>query len=133
MEQVPAEEQKELENVMDSQNVNADSYSREYTQEEKARDAEMRKAYAGGTFPESELRQEKTADETLADVLYYAQDNSVFHLPERELTDEELLQIIDFQMGSGMGGSTRTSPVSTFIVVATRKNISCLLYTSRCV
>ena len=53
MEQVPAEEQKELENVMDSQTVNADTYSREYTQEEKARDAELRKAYAGGTFPES--------------------------------------------------------------------------------
>ena len=109
MEQVPAEEQKELENVMDSQTVNADTYSREYTQEEKARDAELRKAYAGGTFPESELRQEKTADETLADVLYYAQDNSVFHLPERELTDEELLQIIDFQTKRDYVLSQRTS------------------------
>lgn len=109
MEQVPVEEQKELENVMDSQAVNADSYSREYTQEEKARDAGLRKAYALGTFPESELRQEKTADGTLTDVLYYAQDNSVFHLPERELTDEELLQIIDFQTKRDYVLSQRTS------------------------
>ena len=42
-------------------------------------------------------------------MLYYAQDNSVFHLPERELTDEELLQIIDFQTKRDYVLSQRTS------------------------
>lgn len=50
--------------------------------ERMRRKTKWKEAYAGEHFPESELRQEKTADETLADVLYYAQDNSVFHLPE---------------------------------------------------
>lgn len=97
MEQVPEEELKEVESVMDGQMTDADSYSREYSQEEKAKYVELRKAYIQGTFPENELRQEKTADAALTDVLYYAQDTSVFYLPDRELTDEELLQIIDFQ------------------------------------
>ena len=98
MQRIPAEEIKEVESVMDSQEVNADSYSREYTQTEKERYGNLYRAYLQGTFPQGELRQEQTQKKERADSLYYARDTSTFYLPERELTDEELLQIIEFEM-----------------------------------
>lgn len=97
MQHIPGEEIKEVESVMDSQEVNADSYSREYTQTEKERYGNLYRAYLQGTFPQGELRQEQTQKKEAADSLYYARDTSTFCLPERELTDEELLQIIEFE------------------------------------
>ena len=55
MQHIPAEEIKEVESVMDSQEVNADSYSREYTQTEKERYGNLYRAYLQGTFPQGEL------------------------------------------------------------------------------
>lgn len=96
MEQVP---EKELDNIvkdLDKQANIKDIYSREYTDKEKDKMQSMSKAYNKGTFPEGEIRQEQTADKDMTDILYFAQDSSTFYLPERELTDEEILQIIDF-------------------------------------
>ena len=110
MQHIPAEEIKEVESVMDSQEVNADSYSREYTQTEKERYGNLYRAYLQGTFPQGELRQEQTQKKETADSLYYARDTSTFYLPERELTDEELLQIIEFETKRDYVLSERTEP-----------------------
>ena len=110
MQHIPGEEIKEVESVMDSQEVNADSYSREYTQTEKERYGNLYRAYLQGTFPQGELRQEQTQKKETADSLYYARDTSTFCLPERELTDEELLQIIEFETKRDYVLSERTEP-----------------------
>lgn len=97
MEKLPAKERLELLEMMDSQSVGADSYSRNYTAEEKSRMSELYKQYLQGVFPEEELPQVDSV-ETAKDLeLCYLTTTSSFYLPDRELTDEELLQIIDFE------------------------------------
>lgn len=96
MEQIPAEEMESIAQVTNEQEVNADTFSRQYTQEENERFRTLSQAYQEGTFPEKELTQEDTVNSALTDRLYYTKDTSTFYLPERALTDEELLEIIDF-------------------------------------
>lgn len=96
MEQIPEKEIKEITQVIDEQSVVADTFSRAYTKMEQERMQDLRRAYGEGTFPENELLQEKTINKDITEKLYYAQDTATFYLPDRELTDEELLQIIDF-------------------------------------
>lgn len=111
MEQVPAKELEEVESVMDAQEVNADTFSREYTDTEKERYGNLYRAYLQGTFPQGALKQEQSKTEGLEDMLYYAKDTSTFYLPGRELTDEELLQIIEFNTKRDYALEQRTQPV----------------------
>lgn len=97
MEQLPAKERLELLEMMDSQSVGADSYSRDYTAEEKSRMSELHKQYLQGVFPEKELPQVDSVEKAKDLELCYLTTTSSFYLPDRELTDEELLQIIDFE------------------------------------
>ena len=96
MEQIPEKEIKDITQVLDEQAVSADTFNREYTEKEQERMQKLKQAYSEGTFPENELLQEKTISKDMTEELYFAQDTSTFYLPDRELTDEELLQIIDF-------------------------------------
>lgn len=96
MEQIPEKEINDIVEVIDEQPVEADTYSREYSKMEEDKLKDLRNAYGEGTFPKNELLQEKTYNKDMTQELYFAQDTSTFYLPERELTDEELLQIIDF-------------------------------------
>lgn len=79
-----------------NQNAEADSYSRDYTEHEKSRMKELAKSYQEGTFPEEEILQTKSLEEAEGEEFYFLISESYFQLPERELTDEELLQIIDY-------------------------------------
>lgn len=97
MEKLPAKERLELLAMMDSQSVGADSYSRDYTAEEKSRMSELHKQYLQGVFPEDELPQVDSVEQAKDLELYYLTTTSSFYLPDRELTDDELLQIIDFE------------------------------------
>lgn len=97
MEQVPKEEVATILEAVDEAEVEADTYSRDYTDKEREKLKDLNKAYQQGTFPEGELRQETTRNSSITDAVYFAQDTSTFYLPERELTDEELLELIDFQ------------------------------------
>lgn len=97
MESMSNEEKTELLNEVDSQKVNAASYSRELTQEEKERERELNIAYhKEGRFPEGELVRVEDEGEVNKDVLCFNAETFTFYLPERDLTDEELLQIIDY-------------------------------------
>ena len=97
MESIPPKEIQEVLDLLRRQNSEAETYSREYSDEENKRRAELWRAYEDGTFPEKEIVQVDHAADVKEDELSYIKDSDTFYLPERELTDEELLEIIDFQ------------------------------------
>lgn len=77
--------------------VAADSYSRPLTDGEKNRLEELRQAYLEeGYFPKKELTMLDSPEKYKKGVAFYAQ-RSTFFLPEEEMTDEELLELIDFR------------------------------------
>lgn len=77
--------------------VAADSYSRPLTDGEKNRLEELRQAYLEeGYFPKRELVMLDSPEKYKKGVAFYAA-RSIFFLPEEEMTDEELLELIDFR------------------------------------
>lgn len=97
MESMSKEEKADLVDEVDTANVDASTYSREFTQEEKARKKELTIAYEkDGCFPEGELKRVEDESKVDKDTLCFVPETSHFYLPDRELTDEELLQIIDY-------------------------------------
>ena len=84
------------EDVQDA-SVDCDTYSREFTEDEKERINKLRTEYATeGRFPANELLQVERFEDIQTDKLVFAVDESTFYLPDRELTDEECLEWIDF-------------------------------------
>ena len=78
-------------------NVSADTYSRPMTESETARLEELRQAYLEqGYFPKKELTLINSPEKYKKGVAFYA-ERSTFFLPEKELTDEQLLELIDFK------------------------------------
>ena len=77
--------------------VSSDSYSRSLTENETGRLAELQQAYLEeGYFPKRELTLIDSPKKYKKGVAFYA-ERSTFFLPETELTDEELLELIDFR------------------------------------
>lgn len=97
MEAVPEEEMKGLNDMVQSQHVAADGFSREYSDSEKERSKALWKAYENGMFPEKVIAQAESAEAAPEGVLCYIRSTGVFNLPAQEMTDEEMLEIIDFQ------------------------------------
>lgn len=98
MESVPEEEMKGLNDMVQSQqDVLADGFSRAYSDSEKARNKALWQAYENGTFPENAITQVDSAEAAPEGTLCYIRTTGVFNLPAQEMTDEEILQIIDFQ------------------------------------
>lgn len=98
LEQIPAKELQDIRQMQNSQeNVQADGFSRKYSKTELERMECLEEAYQKGTFPKQTIRQTEKDGQIPDDSLWYDTDSGTFYLPERELTDEELLQIIDFQ------------------------------------
>lgn len=98
MESVPKEEMEGLNDMVQSQHgVLADGFSREYFDSEKERSKALWQAYKNGTFPEKVIVQADSAESAPEGALCYIRSTGVFNLPEQEMTDEEILEIIDFQ------------------------------------
>lgn len=97
MESVPREEMTSLNDMVQSQPVAADSFSREFTDKENGRIKELWREYKNGNFPENVIAQANTVEEAPEGTLCYIRAASLFNLPVEEMTDEEMLQIIDFQ------------------------------------
>lgn len=77
--------------------VAADSYSRPLTDGEKNRLEELRQVYLEeGYFPQKELAMLDSPEKYKKGVAFYAA-RSTFFLPEEEMTDEEMLELIDFR------------------------------------
>lgn len=97
MEAVPQLEMDEILDELDSAQVEADTYSRDLTSEEESRRSALHSEYLNGRFPEKELiKVSEESDIVDKDVLCFAAKTSYFNIPDRDLTDEELLQMIDF-------------------------------------
>ncbi len=96
MEEVPEEEMASIVDEANHSTANADSLSRPYTEEEKRRLKELASLYKKGTFPKGELARVDSVEEAERLGFCFLAPSSMFYLPDRELTDEEMLQIIDF-------------------------------------
>ena len=95
MEEVPKEEMTALIDDLQDQRVGEDGFTRAYTEEERKM-AELAQKYQEGTFPEGELVQTESIEEAERLGFCFLVSNSTFYLPDRELKEEEMLQIIDF-------------------------------------
>lgn len=96
MEAVPEEEMTAMVDDLYRQDVGGDSFSRAYTEEENRKMSELAQKYKEGTFPAGELARAESVEEAEKLGFCFLVSNSTFYLPDRELTEEELLQIIDF-------------------------------------
>ncbi|MDE5597005.1 MAG: hypothetical protein K2J04_04175, partial [Lachnospiraceae bacterium] len=96
MEAVPQEELDAIVEDVEMQQAEADQFSRAYTEKEESRMSELYGQYQSGTFPTGELMQVESIEEAGEGELYFLVPEGAFYLPDRELTDEELLEIIDF-------------------------------------
>ena len=96
MEQVPKEEMTALADDLQNQKVDRDGFTRAYTEEEERKMAELARKYQEGIFPEGELVQTESAEEAERLGFCFLVPGSMFYLLDRELTEEEMLQTIDF-------------------------------------
>ncbi|MCM1263203.1 MAG: hypothetical protein NC313_10825 [Butyrivibrio sp.] len=97
MESIPKEKVQETLDMIRAQDAVADGFSRVYSENEEERSHELWQAYENGTFPEKEIIQVDSIDAVIEGELCYVNVTGDFYLPEREMTDEELLEIIDLQ------------------------------------
>ena len=75
----------------------ADSFSRQLSKLERDKMLEFREEYeTEGWFPTKEILKVQKKSEVVHGELCFCVENSTFYLPKQELTDDELLQIIDF-------------------------------------
>ncbi len=76
--------------------VGSDNYNRPYMDVEKARMKELRISYENGTFPDGILTMIGAPEEYKGKGVAFYGETTTFFFPDREMSDEELLQIIDF-------------------------------------
>lgn len=97
LENMPEQELEAVNQMVQGQNnAEADSFSREYSKEEIKRMQQMQEAYQNGRFPQQTITFTDSVGQIPDDSLSYDPDTGFLYLPDRTLTDEELLQIIDF-------------------------------------
>ena len=98
MESISQEEVQAINDMVQEQrNAEADGFSREYSDEEKERSKVLWQEYNNGTFPDKVIVEVDDAEDVTKGMLCYIRSTGVFTLPDREMTDEEILEIIDFQ------------------------------------
>ena len=98
MESVPKEEIMQITEQIQEQQTEANRSSREYTEGEKERRGSLYAKYMNGLFPTGELTLVDSEEEAKEHEFCFLTTTGVFYLPaNRELTDEEILQKIDFE------------------------------------
>lgn len=74
-----------------------DNYNRPYSEIERERMSKLRESYESqALFPEGELTMLDRAEDYKGRGVAFLGDTATFFFPEKEMSDEELLQIIDF-------------------------------------
>lgn len=80
----------------DEQGVGMGGVMRAYSDKEKERMAKLQESYQNETAkPEKMIKEVDSAEEVMEGTLCYIVSTGEYYLPDRELTDEELLEIID--------------------------------------
>lgn len=82
---------------------------RAYSDNEKERMAKLQESYRNETAkPEKMIREVEDAEDVTEETLCYITSTGQFYLPDRELTDEELLQIIDCNFRIALNSNHKT-------------------------
>lgn len=90
-------QRKEYLSGLEKSRADADRYSRQLTSEEQKRKEELLVFYeAGERYPEREITAIRETTQVLKDRVCFLVADSKFYLPEQRLSDEDLLEIIDF-------------------------------------
>lgn len=78
--------------------VDADTFSRDLTETEESELLRLREEYERSLkFPKKEIIQVESGEQVPANELCFVASESKFYLPDTDLTEEELLEIIDLQ------------------------------------
>lgn len=97
MEAMNAQEIEEYFTQIYKSKLGMDNYNRPYTDKERKRREELCTAYEQeAVFPQRELTMISAPEEYKGKGVAFYKDTSTFFFPEEEMSDEELLQIIDF-------------------------------------
>lgn len=81
---------------IDEQGVGTGGMMRAYSDKEKERMADLQQSYQDETVkPEKMIQEVDSTDDVTEGTLCYIVSTGEYYLPDRELTDEELLEIID--------------------------------------
>ncbi len=96
MSKVTEEEKKELNKMTQMQKVDADNFSRDLSEEEYTYLERLHKDYKKGIFPKESITKVEKREQIRKGKLIFCYEDSTFYLPDRRLSKEELLQIIDF-------------------------------------
>ena len=97
---MPQEEKQEYAEELGNDTYNAvdESMTRSLTRSEKERLAELQNSYyKDGVFPKENMLFLEKLSELKPDMLAYVKEDNMIHLPEGEMTDEQLLQYIDHE------------------------------------
>lgn len=97
MNQVPVQEMESIARELNNSNANADTLSRDLKQEELDRLNELFKEYHNGTFPTGKITEIESEKQVNPESICFLPATQTYYFPKREMTDEELLQYIDFQ------------------------------------
>ncbi len=97
LESLGAKDKKEIVDQADEASVPAAIFTREFSESEYERMELLRYKYESeGMYPEKELQIVNSEDEVDEDTICFYPKLCKYYLPERELTDEELLEYIDY-------------------------------------
>lgn len=98
MKAIPEKTREKYNNDVQKSSAEIDVYSRKLTDSEEERMINLREQYQKeGKFPEKEIMQITNNKNMAKSELYFVAEESKFYLPDRSLSEEELLEIIDLQ------------------------------------
>lgn len=93
----------------DEQSVGTGGIMRAYSDKEKERMADLQQSYQNETAkPEKMIQEVDSADDATEGTLCYIVSTGEYYLPDRELTDEELLEIIDCNFRISLNTNRKT-------------------------
>lgn len=82
---------------MDKSNADKDSYSRKLTDSERERMDKLREQYENeGRFPEGKVAVVDKEEDAKEGQITFVTTTRTYVIPEKEMTDEQILQIIDY-------------------------------------
>lgn len=90
-------------------NGEAGSVMRAYSDKEQERMKELQESYQNETAkPENMIQEVDTAEDVTEGMLCYIRSTGEYYLPDRELTDEDLLEIIDCNFQIALNTNRKT-------------------------
>lgn len=97
MQSITQEDKKNYNETVQNSEKAGDSYSRSLTKQEEERMQSLRIAYEKrGKLPENKIREVSKKKDIRENELAFCTENSTFYLPQETLTEEQILEIVDY-------------------------------------